>query len=122
MDLIKAAPAANDEPVKIDPSVPEYVLFEITGEERHFSNIVAYEIGGADDVMGIVSYEQSYGVGVEFLLEDVLEEWPAVGFWVMEGITGAFFRGDGWTTDDDVEFYGGTLRPATQEEVSGYVL
>lgn len=40
------------------------------------------------------------------------------GVYVVEGISGHVFRGDGWTTDDRVDWSFETLRRATPEEVA----
>lgn len=61
-------------------------------------------------------------LGFRYLFEeywsDLFEAHPP-GVYVIEGSTGAYFRGDGWTTDDDAEFYPGTIRPATDDEIRG---
>ena len=41
---------------------------------------------------------------------------PGEGFFVVEGMTGHYTRGDGWMTDDDMEFYFTGVRPATEED------
>lgn len=56
-------------------------------------------------------------LGVEYWFEelsdhDITEE----GDWVFVGVHGHYFRGDRWTTDDDVEFYYDEIRRATDEE------
>jgi hypothetical protein len=73
-------------------------------------------LSGAPGVTGAASYEGSYGGGLDELAENLIEE-PAEGWWVVEGITGEFYKGDGWSTDDDMDFYCTGIRPATPQEI-----
>jgi hypothetical protein len=59
----------------------------------------------------------SEGVGFDFWLEQYVD-FPEPGVYVIEGITGEYIRGDGWTTDDDEEWDYTSIRQATEEEVS----
>lgn len=56
------------------------------------------------------------GEGFIFWLENV-DELTTPGIYVIEDIKGAYHRGDGWTTDDDVKWEWGTVRPATITEI-----
>lgn len=50
---------------------------------------------------------------MHFSFDDLPEGWH-----VIEGITATYYKGDGWMTDDDVEYDWERIRPATQEEIS----
>lgn len=44
------------------------------------------------------------------------------GHYVIEGIAGDFYKGDGWMTDDDMRFHYESIRKATVDEiVAGYL-
>ncbi len=61
------------------------------------------------------------GVGFDFWLDSV-DELEKPGVYVIEGITGDYIRGDGWTFDDDEEWDWQSVRPATQTEIDGEAL
>lgn len=57
------------------------------------------------------------GEGFDYWLDQV-DEMEVPGTYVIEGIIGHYMRGDGWTTDDDVDWEIGVVRPATPEEIT----
>lgn len=65
---------------------------------------------------GAAEYDRLHGVGLDYTLRSILDVPTAEGVFVVEGITGVYHRGDGWTTDDDMEFAYKAVRPATAEE------
>lgn len=42
------------------------------------------------------------------------------GWWVIEGFYGRFIKGDGWTTDDDVDFECDEIRPARWSDMEKF--
>ncbi len=101
-----------------DPSfnfdAPEHVLFEYKDGQIEILDIMSDN----DEVFGAASYEQGYGGFLDFIILDLVEEPLSNGYWVLMDITGYYHQGDGWATDDDMDFYCGELRKATDEEVS----
>lgn len=109
--------AADVEPPEWNPDEPEDILIEvIIGEgELLFETI---QVISATN--GFASYEKSEGC-LDYMIQSRLgpEDFPNGGGWyVIEGCTGRWIRGDGWMTDDDAEFYPGAIRPATIEEIA----
>jgi hypothetical protein len=112
---------------KFDFSSWEDVLIEIvpTGEpikglpfwdgyEVEWATVIGCQ---SNDVTGAASYAQSYGGYLDYICCDLIE-CPGEGWWVIERVTGRYFRGDGWTTDDDMDFYCEGHRPATEDEIN----
>ncbi len=120
--------AEDSQPGKetFDFSRPETVLFNViktegkhekfewTGWEVEDASVIASE---KPDVSGAASYESSYGGFLNYVVEDLAECPKKEGWFILESVTGSFSRGDGYTTDDDMDFYAGKTRPATQEEI-----
>ena len=102
---------------KFDFDCPEHVLFYYCGEG---SLIEIHEImSDNEEVTGAASYENSYGGFLDDVVWDMLEKPISKGFWVLMDVTGCYHKGDGWSTDDDMDFYCGELRKATDEETAG---
>lgn len=78
-----------------------------------------WEVLDYDDA-SVCFYISEFGFPFMFEHEwsDMFEEHPP-GVYVIEGTTGTYRRGDGWTIDDDVDFYPGAIRPATEDEIRG---
>ena len=115
----------QDDPEKIDLMSPEDVLIEIKASNPDFVGPLAWNhasitttmiINGVNGIMGAASYDACYGCFLNYTIENMIE-CPGQGWWVVTGMTGHYMRGDGWTTDDDMDFYYDGLRPATQEEI-----
>ena len=54
-------------------------------------------------------------IGVEYFIQ----EYTSIrtdGWWVIEGTTGTFYKGDGYVTDDEVEWNYEFIRPALKSE------
>ena len=98
------------------------ILFRIHGLKDDYRGKEEYEI----EVFGYdgCAFWMQEGAGIDYWLTDMglLCEDLQPGFYVMEGIIGSYFRGDGWTTDDDEEFEYEFLRYATQEEIDAECL
>jgi len=100
-----------------DFSTPEDVLIEVVAKEDGYCWISTTSvINGADGTMGAASYESSYGF-IEFTIEEMID-YPGIGWFVVEGVTADYLKGDGWSTDDDMRFYYTNIRPATPEEIA----
>lgn len=61
------------------------------------------------------------GEGFDHFL-DSFDELEKPGVYVIEGIVGTYHRGDGYATDDDVEWDWKGVRPATEREEMGEAL
>lgn len=109
---------------KFDFSSPEDVLIEVICENEahmgapiwtdHFID-TATVINGKDGVTGAAGYEEAYGGFLDYTCRDLID-CPGEGWWVIEGVTGEYHRGDGYSTDDDMSFGCKGFRPATEEE------
>ena len=99
-------------------SAPEDVIFLVFKEGDNLVIDFASTILREDGVAGAASYEQEFGF-LEYTIED-LETLKGEGWWVMEGVTGEYHKGDGYTSDDDMNFYFDKVRPATQQEIDEY--
>lgn len=108
---------------KIDFDSPEDVLIEVVCNvedvdrrwQDHSIESCTVLTGENDDVMGAASYEQAYGGFLDYTIQDLID-CPGAGYFVVEGVTGTYTRGDGWMTDDDMHFAYKSVRPATAEE------
>lgn len=80
---------------------------------------------------GCAAYENCYGGFLDYTVRDLAEGFmddplrekdaeddPRGGVYVLEGMTSEFYRGDGWTSDDNMEFEAEDLRRATLEEIA----
>lgn len=98
-------------------SEPGRMLLEVTGPDENYDREVE-----CHDSDGSVCWIHE-GVGVDWWLEQRdIPEIQAPGWYVIEGITGEYIRGDGWSTDDDEEWEYKGVRPATPEEIAGCAL
>lgn len=68
---------------------------------------------------GVVFWIQE-GVGFDYYVFDIVGI-NEVGTWYIGDIEGHFTRGDGWTTDDNVDYYSAEPRLATDEEKASIV-
>lgn len=111
---------------KFDFSSPEDVLFEVVGPhepDKPLDNWDNWSIESTTvinmanpDVTGAASYDANYGVGLDYLIKSSTTP-PGEGWFVMPGVTGVYHKGDGWMTDDDMDFNFGEIRPATEDEI-----
>lgn len=112
---------------RFDFSSPEHVLIEVVedgfnqhgyGEWKGRTIQTCAVIWSADNtVTGAASYEQSYGGFLDYTIEGMID-YPGEGWWVVENVTGYYSKGDGWMTDDNMDFYCGPVRPATPDEIA----
>lgn len=109
-----------------DFNSPEDVLIEVCQNDEgnqgrsHWSgwNIESCTIiSGAEGVIGAASYEAEFGGFLNYTIMDLIDPPQAPGFYVVVGVTGVYHKGDGWTTDDDMDFYYKEVRPATADEI-----
>lgn len=111
-----------DEELTFDFLSPEDVLIELVGEPGATSwDDVAFEychvLNGKDEVVGAATYEADYGGNLEYTIQQLID-FPGLGWFVVTGITGNSIRGDGWTTDDDMDFFVSGVRTATPDEIA----
>ena len=126
MPYHEITPSGEPEPEpKIDFNSPEDVLIEVTKNEM-LTSIPGWEqfhietctvIGANDGITGAASYEQAYGSFLDYTIQDMIE-FPGEGWFVVQGITAYYHKGDGYSTDDDMDFYYESVRPATTEEIA----
>ena len=111
---------SDDEDPNIDFSFPEDVIFEVVGEGEYVWSNYSIEsttiLNGEIGVTGAASYENSYGGFLDYTIGGMID-CPGEGWWVMEGITAAYSKGDGWLVDDDMGFAYTGLRAATSKEI-----
>ncbi len=67
---------------------------------------------------GCVIYIQQ-GIGIDYFLENYvdMDEITTSGLYVVDGIIGTYYKGDGWSTDDDEKWEYSEIRPATEMEI-----
>lgn len=127
-ELIAIHDPKQDEPEKFDFNFPEDVLIEVIAEDHADQTLPHWGVGrhsiesctvlgNIGDPNGAASYEQSYGGFLDYTIQDMIE-CPGEGWWVITGITGHYTRGDGWTTDDDMDFYHEGIRRANPDEIA----
>lgn len=112
---------------KIDFNHPEDVIVFIEESEGNWgygewkNHSIAYcDVIQKDDViMGAASYDACYGGFLDFTMQDLIDD-PKPGWFVVENVTGVYHKGDGYMTDDDMDFYCKKVRPATKEEIEKY--
>jgi len=116
----------HGEPI-FDFSSLEDVLFEVSrnGEgnqgRSHWDgwNIERCAIiRGKEGVIGAATYETEFGGFLNYTIMDMIDPPQAEGFYVLVGVTGQYNKGDGWMTDDDMDFSHESVRPATAAEVA----
>ena len=111
---------SDNEPV-FDFNSPEDVLIQIIADVedipswRDYHVEYATVINAKDGVTGAASYEQEYGGFLDYTMQDLID-CPGAGWWVVEGVTGVYTKGDWGFTDDDMRFSCKGVRPATAEE------
>lgn len=105
---------------------PENVLVHVLFEaSTYHDELLLHQVAVLDDGSGIdgyATYDHDEGM-LEFELLQGLSKTDFAhgeGWYVIQSVTGAYFKGDGWMTDDDSEIYLGEIRPATDEECAPY--
>lgn len=115
----------GEDPERFDFDSPEDVLIEVIADDiadqtlphwdRHVIETCTV-IRGAKGVTGAASYEHAYGGFLDYTVQGLIV-CPGEGWWIVEGITGDYRRGDGWSTDDDMRFDCKGVRRATADEI-----
>lgn len=99
-------------------SSPEDVLVHVLQEGEQLFDWSSHFIDSCtilNPSNGAASYEQSYGGFLDYTIEGLID-CPGEGWFVVQGITAVYYKGDGWMTDDDMEFDCKGVRPATDAE------
>lgn len=112
----------DDEPDDVfDFSSPEHVIVELIPDENATKGFTIDECcviwAANNDVVGAASYDDCYGGFLDYTIKDLVEFPSKEGWFVVENVTGEYYKGDGYTIDDDMRFYYTGVRPATQEEI-----
>lgn len=116
LEIVAAEEFGEEGKEVFDFNSPEDVLIEVihlTDEDWEIETCTI--IRGKEGVTGAASYEHSFGAGLDWTISQIIDR-PPEGWHVVIGVTAVFTRGDGYTTDDDMDFYFETVRPATDEE------
>lgn len=106
-----------------DFNSPEDVLIEvvedtISKEWPGLSIASTTVIAGKEGVTGAARYDQEYGSFLDYTIMGMVDNPGKPGWYVVVGITGEYFKGDGWTSDDDMHFAYKSIRPATEAEIA----
>ncbi len=118
MELIPVADP-NPEVPTWDFAVPEDVLIEVIMHDPAGTasfGIESTSIISTSEVAGAASYELEHGF-LDYTIQAMINP-PGEGWFVVEGVTAVYRRGDGWMTDDDMRFDHTGVRPATAEEIA----
>lgn len=100
---------------------PGWILFELYYIDPFYRGPRYYSIDVLDADISSCVFWINEGMGIKYWIECYLDlELP--GFYVVEGITGEYIQGDGWTTDDDEEWDFLRCRRATEAEISSGTL
>ena len=105
----------EDLPTTYDWDVKETVLWQVLNGEVEFACV----IDSPEGPNGMASYCQDEGGMLDYVLSSEKSE---DGYYVSEGCTGAYFKGDGWEIEDSLELYVGSIRSATQDEIKEWGL
>lgn len=96
------------------PDLEEDVLFLVDGESVIICSVTASD-GTLRD--GFTSSENDNGC-LDYMIEMQMAHPLRNGYYVFEKCTVIYFRGDGWTTDDDATLEGKEIRPARLQEIA----
>lgn len=69
-----------------------------------------------ENIESYVSSENDNG-SLDYMIHAQMSEPVRPGYYVYEAVTVDYYRGDGWTTDDDATLNGGIIRPAHLSEI-----
>lgn len=116
LDLITVESPEYDCP---SPKKPGRILFQVLGQCPTCAYRNDYEVLDYDGDSAV--FWMSEGVGFQYWLDTHLDL-ELDGFYVVEGITVTFTRGDGWMTDDDEEWEFGIVRRASPQEIESETL
>lgn len=68
------------------------------------------------DGMGLVQHEHDHGC-LDYMIGQTLRSDLPDGYFIIERATMTYYRGDGWTTDNDADLDYENIRPATIPEI-----
>lgn len=96
-------------------SDPGFVFFRVYKNDDGTIN----EIDVLEYDAGASTFWLNEGIGFDYWIETEFDHNLFVdeGFYVIENIVGHYYRGDGYTTDDNEEWESDPPRLATQEEI-----
>jgi hypothetical protein len=100
--------------------IKTYERFRWNDWEVVETHVLTHPRADGEEVIGAASYDAQYGGFLNYTIESMIDPPGEWGFYVVEDVTGVYTRGDGWMTDDDMDFYHGGVRPATPEEVAEF--
>lgn len=116
IETIELQPIEDDYPEPVfDFSYPEDVIFYLIVDED-YQSVDYIMIINDSDIIGAATYDHGYGCGLDYTIPQIIDDNLPENVYVMEDMTGNYIRGDGWTTDDDMDFDYENLRIATPEE------
>lgn len=97
----------------ISYNTPGKILFKYTAANEQYDSDIEIV-----DNSGCTIYIQE-GIGFDYFLENYvdMEKITASGLYVVDGIIGTYYKGDGWTTDDDETWEYSEVRPASEMEI-----
>lgn len=117
----KLAPIVSDDTFEpqYDLSTKEQILLHVSPGGYTFGLDVCQVFTPEGRNPGFASCEQDAGGALDYMLSLMLEAdiLAKEGYYVVEGATGIYTRGDGWEIDDDSDLDFESVRPATQEEI-----
>lgn len=87
-------------------------------QERHVE--VGRMIGELQHEGGSAELEAYSGMLDVAIYEMLDDEEHTEGWWVMEGFYATYYRGDGWETDDDVDYDFDHIRPARWSDIAHF--
>ena len=96
------------------PDLEEDVLFLVDGD-----SVIICSVEASDGTIrnGTTSCESDNGC-LDYMIEAQMARPLRNGYYVFEKCTVTYFRGDGWTTDDDATLEGKEIRPARLQEIA----
>ena len=105
-----------------DLASPEDVVISVI-DGAHFCKGLwpNYQIEGTYVIKGgngAASAEWAHGGFLDYTIEEMVDEPKEPGFYVIEGITATFHKGEWGFTEDEFEFAFQSIRPATPDEVA----
>lgn len=98
---------------------PGRILFEIVhiyrGSRPNWCGLYEIDVLDHDGDSSVMWLQE--GQGIEYWLNAGPLDLEETGFYVLEGVTGTYYPGDGWMTDNDEEWDFELCRRATAEEI-----
>lgn len=112
-----------DDPIIDLPSYSDEgrILFEISHVYRSPSDQERYEIEVLDYDGNSSIHWLNEGLGADYWLKEILEL-DEPGFYVVEGVSGCYIRGEWGFTDDDEEWDLDHIRRADEDEITALAL